>query len=484
MIDKKEFYELLITLDGEPLTEYARLGGDIDFTRYVVKLSPSKDNMDRTWTPMTIRVPQVVAGFPEELISSPIRHTALEDYLTRQLARIITQRASFDGQGVALQHLSVAVPDRKILPRTSISITDEFIEARMKVRLPRREGSIPSDELEAIFFDELPFVVTEALLHCNLVEEEVVEFLNAMEDAVTIRQALPALGLIGFVGQHSMLSDDDDDGASMGLADCLVVDDVLLTQVDTPHAGMVSGLGLQEGITVLLGNVYSGRTQFMRMLAEGIYNHVPGEGREVVITAPDAVYVCAEPGRSVRKVNLAAFVTGMPEEQARAFSTECASAFESQAAATVEALEVGARILLYDEADSSGGFLSGDQRINALLAEGAVGIVPLAERARQMVDELGVSIVVAGAGGVTDFIPIADRILKIEDGCVRDVTAAVKAMGFEESLRVGPSVDVMAMGESKRWVLPAGIDPSFGIDDYYIEAEDVATLEFCNASRL
>jgi len=478
MIDKKEFYEMLISLDGEPLTEYARLSGDIDFTRYVVKILPGKNNMDRTWTPMTIRVPQVIAGFPPELLSSPIRHTALEDYLTRQLARIITQRASFDGQGVALQHLAVAAPERKILPRTSISINDEYIEARMKVRLPRRGGSIPSDELEAIFFDELPNVVTEALLHCNLVEEEVVEFLDAMEDAVTIRQSLPAMGLIGFVGQHSALSDADESGTLLSRAECVVVDDVLLTQFDTPHRGLIQGLGVQEGITLILGNVYSGRTEFMRMLADGIYNHIPGEGRDTVVTAPDAVYICAEPGRSVQKVNLAAFVSGVPQEQARAFSTDCASAFESQAAATAEALEIGARVLMYDEADSSGGFLSGDQRINALLAEGEVGTVPLAERARQIVDELGVSIIVAGAGGVSDFIPIADRILKIEDGCISDVTREVQAMGFEESLRVKPSADVKAMGESRRWVIPAGIDPSFGIDDFYISAEDLSTLEF------
>ena len=45
---------------------------------------------------------------------------------------------------------------------------------------------------------------------------------------------------------------------------------------------------------------------------------------------------------------------------------------------------------------------------------------PLALRARQIVDELGISIVVGGAATVSEFIPVADTVLSIENHRVTD----------------------------------------------------------------
>ena len=49
-----------------------------------------------------------------------------------------------------------------------------------------------------------------------------------------------------------------------------------------------------------------------RALEAGVVDHVPGDGRELVVAVPDAAAVRAEDGRSVTRVDVGAFVTGLP----------------------------------------------------------------------------------------------------------------------------------------------------------------------------
>jgi hypothetical protein len=44
----------------------------------------------------------------------------------------------------------------------------------------------------------------------------------------------------------------------------------------------------------------------------GVYNHVPGDGRELVVTDPDAVKIRAEDGRSVEGVDISPFISNLP----------------------------------------------------------------------------------------------------------------------------------------------------------------------------
>ncbi len=478
MIDKMEFCELLKQLDGQPLTEYSRLNTDIYLPRYVVRKMTPVLNESCAWSPLTIRIPQKIAGFPDDLASTPERRIALEDYLARNLARVTEKSSHFDERGIAFQHLAVVKPGSKIIPRTTVVVNEDYIELRIRVKLPQRYGRIPGDELEVIFFDELPSAVTEAFIYCNLDQEELEEFLNAAEEACGIRQELPSRGLVGFVGQNTVLKQQRD-GAKNHFDNewRITIEDALMTQIDTSGGQSVSGLGINEGITLLLGNECSGRGELIKALASGIYNHVPNDGRERVLTVSDAVHVLSEPGRSIQKVDLSAFISGMPGNREKSFSTNEAGAFESQAAGVVEALESGCRVLLFDESDSCAGFLSGDQWLSSFLDDGGTSSIPLAARARQIADELGVSMIIAGSGGIADFIPIADHVLKIENGKISDITDEVKAVGVEAPV-YEPLADANSLGESKRYVIPTSIDPSYLTEDAHIIARDVSVLEF------
>mgnify|MGYP000887872074 FL=1 len=99
MKDKLEFYTILGEIDGREYADLARLMGDYDFNRYIVKIGHVPQSTEETGLSVVVRVTHAVAGFPEGLISTPIRRTALEDLLTRKLAAAIEGQATFDANG-------------------------------------------------------------------------------------------------------------------------------------------------------------------------------------------------------------------------------------------------------------------------------------------------------------------------------------------------------------------------------------------------
>lgn len=109
----------------------------------------------------------------------------------------------------------------------------------------------------------------------------------------------------------------------------------------------------------------------------GIYNHIPGDGRHQVVTDAAAFKIRAEDGRSVTAVDISPFLHHLPQGQStQHFSTPNASGSTSQAAAIMEALEVGARVLLVDEDTSATNFMIRDRRMQALIPKSAEPITP------------------------------------------------------------------------------------------------------------
>lgn len=466
MRDKGEIFEILSEIDGQPFAEYAKLTGDFDFGRFILRaghLSPSADDGASVFV---VRVPQSVAGFPSTLYNTPVRRTALEDLLLRKLAVFSEHLGAYDSEGIARRRISVTAPGTHILPRSAILIGEEFIEARVDLDLPSRDGAVAGGSAQELFFDDLPGLVADALLYCNLDEAEVSRFVDVMEDADQVRQVLATRGWIGFVPEGVTASVGVD-----GAGPVLQLPEKLVGQVDVPNAGVVTGMGIPAGVTVVLGGPYSGRIEFMQALAGGIYNMAPGGDGKQIITTADAVYVAGEGGRPVQRVDVSPFLKSAGGEgDVRAYCSAGADTYAGQAAATMEALEVGARALLFDESDSCASFLARDERMSQLLAEDGLLITPLAMRARQMSDELGVSIVVGGNTVAASLIPIADTVLRIENGRIEDVTEEAKELGLP--LPHAGGADFSSVVERSRWVMPGSIDASMGRDDAYILATD------------
>ena len=486
MKDKKDFYNVLGELDGQPISEYTALVGDFDFGRYVIKCAKiDVENMQEKPPIFTLRVPQTISEIADYLFDTPVRRTAMEDFLLRRVASRVEEVANFDQNGVARRHIHISAPGQQILPRNALQLTAEYIEVCLRITLPTQrvlvdgesQVSIDGKIAQHIFFDDLPEVISDSLLFCNIDTEDADRFVNTMEDADRLRQYLGGSGQITFLPEGAMVARvPGTDLPDYERLSPLEIDESLIEEVDLPHSTL-RGVGIPAGLTLILGESNSGRVDISDAIAQGIYNHTPGDGRENMVTVPDAVSITSEVGRSIQQVDISAFAINLPDGgNPASYSTRRAGAFTSQAASTVEALEAGARVLLFDEHTSSSTFLSADTRVTSLLGQSSRNT--LAARARQMVDELGVSIVVAGSSLVAEFIPIADKILKVENFRVSDITEEAKALEIAAPSVQNDTVNITSMLSRSRWVMPSSVDPSIGREDLVIRAAKATELQF------
>lgn len=204
--------------------------------------------------------------------------------------------------------------------------------------------------------------------------------------------------------------------------------------MDLPNHGMIRGMGISKGITLIVGGGYHGKSTLLKAIEQGIYNHIAGDGREYVITCEGAVKVRAEDGRAVTHVNISPFINDLPNKKdTRDFSTEDASGSTSQAANVVEAVQAGSKLLLIDEDTCATNFMVRDELMQKIVSGNKEPITPFTQQAREMYEKLGVSVVmVAGSSGA--YFYIADHILQMDNYQTLDITEHVKnVIGKEES---------------------------------------------------
>ena len=258
------------------------------------------------------------------------------------------------------------------------------------------------------------------------------------------RSALARLGLVAFVADGSVLPRESGVSARpLRGAEPFISPESLSVELDLPHRGRVRGLGVRRGVTLIVGGGYHGKSTLLKALQEGVYNHVAGDGRELVITDTTAIKVRAEDGRAVRGVDISPFISNLPDgRDTRAFSTENASGSTSQAASTIEALEAGVQALLIDEDTSATNFMVRDALMEAVVAADHEPITPFVERVRALWEERGVSsVIVVGSSGA--FFPVADCVVQMDHYRAFDITERVREVcrehGVEASGAKGPS---------------------------------------------
>ena len=93
----------------------------------------------------------------------------------------------------------------------------------------------------------------------------------------------------------------------------------------------------------------------------------------------------AEDGRRVENVDISAFINNLPGGiSTNPFSTENASGSTSQASNIVEAIEMGAELLLLDEDTSATNFMIRDVRMQALVSKEHEPITPFVDRVLEL----------------------------------------------------------------------------------------------------
>lgn len=187
-------------------------------------------------------------------------------------------------------------------------------------------------------------------------------------------------------------------------------------------------MGVPQGVTLIVGGGYHGKSTLLTALEHGVYDHVAGDGREFALTVPDATSLRAEDGRAVTAVDVSPFIRDLPTgADTTRFTTTNASGSTSQAAAVMEALEAGATALLIDEDTSATNVMIRDPRMRDLVPTTKEPITPLVDRVRGLWEDHGVSTVLV-AGGSGAFIDVADTVIMLDAYRPSDITDRARAL--------------------------------------------------------
>jgi predicted ABC-class ATPase len=274
----------------------------------------------------------------------------------------------------------------------------------------------------AVLLEELPGVLGRALTPEGVDPDRARLHVETVEDAAHLRGLLPSLGLVAFVADGSVLPRES--GAiDLPLREGAVPFEspaAFRVEAELPNRGRVTGMGIPGGVTLVAGGGFHGKSTLLSALSWGVYDHVPGDGRELVVTLGDAVKVRAEDGRSVAGVDISAMIGELPGGRStEGFSTPNASGSTSQAANIAEALEIGTSLLLVDEDTSATNFMIRDERMRELVRREP--IYPFMDLVRPLLSLSGRldGVVV---GGVGDYLDVADRVILLEDYAPSDAT--------------------------------------------------------------
>ena len=386
-------------------------------------------------------------GFPSDILRTRQTRIAAEDRILRFFGQAL-HRQSRPGKGSGKSgKLSVTRPGQEILERTSCHLyEDGSVRVRFNIGFPANGRLILARELERILFVTLPTVVNESLIYKNYtpkMKEELQETWQLAMDQTAIRDQLKALGLAAFVADGSILPRES--GVSqkpMQEAVAFAAPESLAVEVETPFRGRIRGLGIRKGVTLIAGGGYHGKSTLLEALERGVYDHIAGDGRELVITDETAVKSRAEDGRSVQDVNISGFITNLPNgKDTVAFSTEDASGSTSQAAGLAEAIEAGTKTLLMDEDTSAANFMIRDNLMQEVVHGDQEPIIPFMDRVRELYEKDGIStILVAGSSGA--FFSKADTVIQMDQYVPLDITEkaknAAKAYVFREKENLQP----------------------------------------------
>jgi predicted ABC-class ATPase len=193
-------------------------------------------------------------------------------------------------------------------------------------------------------------------------------------------------------------------------------------QFDLPNYGTIKGMGIPEGVTLIVGGGYHGKSTLLKAIELGIYDHIPGDGREFAVTVPEAVKIRAADGRSIVKTDISPFIKGLPfGKDTACFSTENASGSTSQAANITEAVEAGARLLLIDEDTAATNFMIRDHRMQQLVSRDEEPITPFVDKVRQLYTDHTISTILV-MGGSGDYFSVADHVIQMKEYQPYDVS--------------------------------------------------------------
>ncbi|MBD2180020.1 ABC-ATPase domain-containing protein, partial [Planktothrix sp. FACHB-1355] len=479
MPNQEKLRQQLLQLDGRGYKAYRDIEGSYEFSDFTLIVDRTQGDPFAAPSHFRVKVAGEIAAFPPQLYQTKSRAIALRDYLTRQFdlyARSIGKRRGTGNSGL----IGITRIGQEVLERTSVLIDDEFVEVRFVVGLPAGGRRILGHQAVEMLCEQIPQIVDRTLKYYHLDANKIQHHVEVVEDADWIRQQLTERGLVAFIPNGAILPRRSgvDDQPLPNEAVAFQSPKSLQVEFNCPNQGLITGMGVPTGVTLIVGGGYHGKSTLLRAIELGVYNHIPNDGRELVVTHPAAVKIRAEDGRNIVGVDISPFINHLPQGKSTTnFSTTNASGSTSQAANIIEALEADAKVLLVDEDTAATNFMIRDRRMQALIAKDKEPITPFIDKVKQLYADCNVSTILV-MGGSGDYFEVADTVIAMQNFQPEDVTAKAKTIAQQYTYSRTPEGGEKFGQITPRIPLPESIDPSYRQKQVRLKVRDVDEMVF------
>ncbi len=417
-------------IGGRGYPAYKELRGQYDFGDFQLMVHHIQPDPFAPPSRLIVNVDFHKSGFPKETLQNGSRKLALEDFINRTFAENINKFFSGEEKNIRFKRGVIAINHggQEIIKRSAVNVTSKNIEVRFYMSLPAFGRRIDEKGAAYLFFNVIPEIVKKSLFYKNINRKKLEEHIACVEDYYFIRSQLDNMGIVAFIANDSILPRKSglDDRPRVGGVVKFKSPSSFEVSINTPHRGEIKGLGIPRGITVITGGGFHGKSTLLNSITMGVYPHIPGDGREYVVTHPTAMKIKAEDGRFISKVDISPFIGNLPlGKNTKNFSTDLASGSTSMAASIVEAIEVGVKLLLIDEDTAATNFMIKDEVMREFLSPDKEPITPFIERIREIYDKKGVSTILV-TGGSGEYLKVADNVIVMDNFVPVDKTRDAK----------------------------------------------------------
>jgi len=477
----QDLFNLLSKIDHQGYKAYREISGSWSFENFMLFIDHVQGDPFAAPSRLRVRVGMDRAGFPGDTYRPRSREIGFRDFLTRVFGDSCRLYKEKDGGSGKSGILEVDMPGQEVIERSSCAVSDEFVEIRFLAGLPAFGRRIAGRIARDMFRRRIPAIVGASLFYEHLDAAALYRAVETAEDADYLRNTLPEMQLTAFVADGAVLprrSGIDPRPMSLKSAVPFTSPDSLRRELILPNRGKISGMGIPKGITLIVGGGYHGKSTLLNAIELGVYNHIPGDGREYVVSDPAAFKIRAEDGRRIEKTTISPFIANLPgREDTDAFCSENASGSTSQAANIIEAIEAGATTLLIDEDTSATNFMIRDHRMQELISKDLEPITPFIDKVRQLYQERDVSTILV-IGGSGDYFDVSDLVIGMKAYTPIDLSEEARRIAEKyrsERTREGGK----GFGRvNERLPLAGGIDPGRGRRDVKIGVRGPRLIEF------
>lgn len=444
-----ELGDVLEGLEGNAYGGYKKiLGGWLIEKGYEMWVDRVQGDSYAPPTRFRVRLELGKGGWPGELMSGEgrkgrVRWVAACDFLVRGFWREVVGKGLDVGKGVGGAwsgskggDVGVEKAGQCVLERSSCAVVEgKWLEVRFCVGLPARGRSIEGRRAKGVICEGLIQVLRRCLFWDRIDIEGLKRHVVCAEDQEYLRFVLlEKFGLVAFVANGSVLprlSGAEDKPMNKEEVILFKAPKSMEVTLTLASGKDVTGMGIKKGITLICGGGFHGKSTLLSAIEEGVYNHIPGDGREYVSTNPNAMSIRAEDGRSVVGVDISPFIDNLPfGKKTDSFTSPDASGSTSQAANIVEALAAGAELLITDEDLAATNFMIRDEKMQRLVHVSKEPITPFLYRVRSLYKDNGVSTILV-IGGAGDYFSVADTVIMMDSYVPLDVTEKAHAIASE-----------------------------------------------------